>query len=163
MYILEPNKKRDPVVRWHLPDRIFFGHGACHILAGVFLQEQTGDAFSAYWIKPHRHPGMHIFVSDGQLAFDYHGYSVSARLEVHHRKVWTTQYPDWSADIVPVDFDLLDTVQLNRRNMRGPEQYLCDAETRARLFLRRINHKRHIARVRGMLPTSTQQRQPCEI
>ena len=39
MYVLKPGLKTKT---WlgigALPDRIFFGHGACHILAGVFLE-----------------------------------------------------------------------------------------------------------------------------
>jgi len=148
MYILDPAKKEDPILRWNLPDRIFFGHGACHILAGVYLDACINSLFKSYWIKPHAFPGMHVFVSDGQVAFDYHGYSTQARLEAHHRKVWTHQHPGWDAEVVPVDFNLLDTAELNQRNMRGPDQYLGDAEQRARDFISRINHRTSAGRVR---------------
>ena len=150
MYILAQWKKEDPVVRWSLPDRIFFGHGACHILAGVFLHEQIDDAFKPFWIRPSGHPGNHIFVSDGQIAFDYHGYSALERLKDHHWKVWTRQYSGWSAEIEQVDFDLLDTSELNLRNMRGPDQYHGDAVVRAHRFLQRVDHKRASARARRL-------------
>lgn len=140
MYVLKPGKKEDPVTRWNLPDRIFFGHGACHILAGVFLIENPLTACKPFWIVPHQHPGSHIFLSDGDIAFDYHGYSALDRLEAHHRKVWRSQYQDWTADILPVDFDLLDESELNRRNMRGPEQYLHNPVARAQRYVRRIDH-----------------------
>lgn len=32
MYTLKPGIKKDPVRRWALPDRIFFGNGTCAIL-----------------------------------------------------------------------------------------------------------------------------------
>ncbi len=35
MYVLKRGIKKDPERRWALPDRIFFGYGACHILAGT--------------------------------------------------------------------------------------------------------------------------------
>lgn len=38
MYWPPPGIKRHPERRWNRPDRIFFGHGACHILAGAYLR-----------------------------------------------------------------------------------------------------------------------------
>lgn len=140
MYKLAPWKKQDPVARWNLPDRIFFGHGACHILAGVFLQQNIQASFKAFWIKPKEHSGNHVFVSDAEIAFDYHGYSVLDRLKQHHRKVWQQQYPTWEAGVVLVNFDLLDTRALNQRNMRGPDQYQGDAVLRAKNYLARVEH-----------------------
>lgn len=140
MYVLAPWKKKDPVTRWNLPDRIFFGHGACHILAGVFLYEGINNSFKPFWINPPHHPGMHVFVSDGEIAYDYHGYSALSRLEMHHRKVWRSQYADWEGEICPVDFDLLDEAELNPRNMRGPDQYLHDPVHRARMFIQQVDH-----------------------
>ncbi len=127
-------------MRWNLPDKIFFGYGACHILAGAFVQENIDPTFKPYWIKPPRHPGNHIFVSDGRIAFDYHGYSHRDRLLAHHRKVWTHQHPDWDADVEPVNFNLLNTVELNARNMRGVDQYLHDPLPRALKFLSKYDH-----------------------
>lgn len=140
MYILAPWKKTDPIVRWNLPDRIFFGHGACHILAGAFLDKAINPEFRAYWIKPIAHPGHHIFVSDGEIAFDYHGYSVLERLQTHHRKVWEHQHPGWDATVESVDFDLFDTEELNCRSMRGPDQFFRDPVHRANRFLDQIDH-----------------------
>lgn len=148
MYVLAPWKKEDPVIRWGLPDRIFFGHGACHILAGVILQQNIDPSFAAFWIKPKAHPGTHLFVSDGEIAFDYHGYSLLKRLKKHHHKVWRHQYPGWDADILPVDFDLLNTGDLNARGMRGPDQYQGDAVLRARNFINRVDHESAVEKVR---------------
>ena len=52
MYRIEGFKKRDPVLRWNLPDRIFFACGACHILAHAFLEKYGDPAFKALWIRP---------------------------------------------------------------------------------------------------------------
>ncbi len=155
MYVLAPWKKADPVTRWNLPDRIFFGHGACHILAGVFLKELVHASFQAFWINPPRHPGMHVFVSDGEIAFDYHGYSVLTRLEQHHQKVWRSQYPDWEGAIAPVDFDLLNESDLNQRNMRGPNQYLGDPVRRASAFLHRIDHTTAVQKAQQLIVAGT--------
>ncbi|CCV05171.1 conserved hypothetical protein [Mesorhizobium metallidurans STM 2683] len=39
-----------------------------------------------------------------------------------------------------VDFDLLDTAELNQRKMLGPNQYLYDPIPRARRFIDRVDH-----------------------
>ena len=152
MYVLKAGIKQNQVRRWHLPDRIFFGHGACHILAGVFLQRYPEWHFEAQWLKPKgNQPGNHVFVTDGRIAFDYHGYSLMARLLNHHNKVWQHQYDGWSAETTPVDFSLLDTAELNARGMRGPDQYHGDVIIRAHRYLDRIDHNRHRSKVEALL------------
>lgn len=127
MYVLKPNIKNDPEKRWALPDRIFFGNGACHILAGVYLDESPLLGFHAEKITPiEGFSGNHIFLTDGIIAFDYHGYSVRSRLLEHHRRGWSRRYPGWDCKVEPVEYDLLSTLELNRRKMRGPDQYLHD-------------------------------------
>ena len=60
-------------------------------------------------------------MTDGVIAFDYHGYSARERLLGHHRKS-----AGWNCTIEKVDYDLLDTAELNQRQMLGPDQYLYD-------------------------------------
>lgn len=145
MYRLKPGVKQDPVKHWNLPDRIFFGHGACHILAGVYLQHIATASDSAdihaRWIKPaDGFSGNHVVVTDGDFAFDFHGYSQWSHLLAHHNDAYMTEYPGWSAEIQRVDFDLLHTENLNARNMRGPDQYLFCPIYRSRQFLRKFDH-----------------------
>lgn len=145
MYRLRPGLKQDPVRHWNLPDRIFFGYGACHILAGVYLRQITESSHStdihARWIKPAEgFSGNHIVVTDGDFAFDFHGYSCWSRLLAHHSGAYEREYPRWAAEVVRVDFDLLLTDDLNQRNMRGPNQYLFCPIHRSLQFLRRIKH-----------------------
>ncbi len=139
MYVLKPGIKRDPVRRWALPDRIFFGYGSGHILAGVYLQRPPLTGFYAERIIPiDELPSGHMYVTDGDVAFDYHGYSKRPRLLEHHRKGWTQRYPGWDCTIAGIDFPLLDTAALHARKMRGPDQYLFDPIPRARRFIERI-------------------------
>ncbi len=141
MYVLKRGIKKDPVRRWALPDRVFFGYGACHILAGVFLDRPPLEGFYAERIIPGEgFSGNHVYVTDGVIAFDHHGYSACERLLAHHRKGWTGLSPGWDCSIERVDFDLLDTAELNRRKMLGPDQYLHDAVPRARAFVARVDH-----------------------
>lgn len=135
--------KRDPLRRWQLSDRVFFGHGACHILAGVFLADHRRPELHAYWICPTGGlPGFHIFVSDGLHAFDYHGYSSHQALVRQHQKGWRRQHPEWRAGVTRVDFDLLSTEALNAHRMLGPDQYFQDPRPRAREFIQRFANYR---------------------
>ncbi|MCX7303349.1 MAG: hypothetical protein NTV73_03270 [Hyphomicrobiales bacterium] len=143
MYVLKPGIKKDPVRRWALPDRIFFGHGACHILAGTYLQQPPLDGFRAERIVPAEgFAGNHVYVTDGVVAFDYHGYSLLERLLAHHRKGRSARNAGWNCEILAVDFGLLHTSELNSRKMLGPDQYLGDPVERARRFIDRIDHQR---------------------
>jgi len=151
VYVLKPGIKRDPVRRWALPDRIFFGHGACHILAGVYLRRPPLAGFRAERIIPAEgFAGNHVYVTDGTVAFDYHGYSLRDRLLAHHRRVWSTIHPGWDGVIEAVDFDLLSTTELNQRKMLGPDQYLHDARARAERYIARIDHARAAGRTATM-------------
>ncbi|MFK4727076.1 hypothetical protein ABIE89_008176 [Bradyrhizobium niftali] len=141
MYVLKQGIKADPHRRWSLPDRIFFGYGACHILAGVFLDQPPLPGFYAERVIPAEgFLGFHVYVTNGVIVFDYHGYSIRDRLLEHHKRVWSGQYAGWFSAIERVDFDLLSTADLNKRQMRGPDQYLHDPIPRARRFIEQRDH-----------------------
>jgi hypothetical protein len=148
MYVLKPGVKKDPVRRWPLPDRIFFAHGACAILAGVFLQHQPNRGFYAERILPgNGFAGNHIYVTDGTIAFDYHSYSLRSNLLEHFTNAWSNRYETgWTCRIENVKFDLLSTADLNNRKMLSPDQYLRDPIARASAFVDLIDHEKSIAR-----------------
>ncbi|TPJ28851.1 hypothetical protein [Mesorhizobium sp. B2-7-2] len=151
MYVLKHGIKRNPEKRWGLPDRIFFGHGACAILAGVFLKNPPFEGFYGERIVPaDDFAGNHIYVTNGVIAFDYHGYSCRRRLLEHHEKGWASYSPGWHCTITKVDFDLLDTVELNRRKILGPDQYLYDPVPRVFRFLQRLDHPKAAAKARAI-------------
>ena len=155
MYWLSGKKKRDPHLRWALPDRIFFGRGACHILAGAYLGSRASDGFYAERIVPaEEYAGNHIYVTDGIVAFDFHGYAVRERVLTQHHRGWSARYPGWSCRIERVDFDLLDTAELNARKMLGPDQFLHDALDRAYRFLTKIDHEKALSKARAIAALS---------
>ena len=153
MYILKPGIKRDPVRRWALPDRIFFGHGACAILAGVFLRDAVLDDFYAERVIPSDgFAGNHIFVTDGIIAFDHHGYSLRNRLLAYHTNGWRKRSSSgWNCRLKKVTFDLLDGRDLNDNKMLGPDQYLHDPIARAERYLARVDHTQASARARARI------------
>ncbi len=141
MYRFKPGIKSDPKRRWSLPDRIFFGNGACHILAGVYLELEPLPGFWAERIIPaDGFSGSHIYTTNGITAFDYHGYSVRDRLLTPHWRGWGEQYPGWDAEVVKVDFSLLEEAELNKRKMHGSAQHYDDPTFRARRFIECIDH-----------------------
>lgn len=142
MYRMKPGVKKNPERRWALPDRVFFGNGACHILAGVYLQAPPLPGFHAERIIPgDGFAGNHIFVTDGTVAFDYHGYTLRNRLLRYYTNNWAGEYSQgWHCRLEQVDFDLLSTQALNARKTLGPDQYLFDPISRAQRYLKKINH-----------------------
>lgn len=139
MYWPKPGIKQHPEKRWNRPDRIFFGFGACHILAGVFLEDTSLDGFYGEWIVPiEGNNGQHMYATNGTVAFDYHGYSLRERLLSHYWRGWRGRYPGWDATISRLDFPLLDTAELNKREHRGPDQFFGDPVARARNFISSI-------------------------
>lgn len=143
MYRLKSGVKQNPARRWALPDRIFFGRGACHILAGAYLSRPPLPGFYAEKITPaDGFAGNHIYVTDGVISFDYRGYASRLRLLRHHTRWWADQYDEgWSCALTQVDFDLLSTPDLNQRKMLGPDQYLHDPVRRAHRFLDSADHR----------------------
>ncbi len=141
MYWPKPEIKKHPEERWNRPDRVFFGFGACHILAGVYLEDAPLDGFYGEWIVPiEGYNGNHIYVTDGSIAFDYHGYVQREKLLAHYWKGWRERYVGWNASVQKIDFPLLVTAELNKRNHLGPDQFFGDPVARARQFLLSFQH-----------------------
>ena len=42
-------------------------------------------------------PGTHIYVTDGTVAFDFHGYSAETHLLRYYWRDWAARYPGWEA------------------------------------------------------------------
>lgn len=53
MYRIPGATKRDPHLRWALPNRVFFAAGACHVLAYAFLERHWKESLRAVWLRPH--------------------------------------------------------------------------------------------------------------
>jgi hypothetical protein len=151
MYRIEGYKKRDPVLRWGLPDRVFFACGACHILAYAFLARYGLPSAEAIWIKPGSgFTGNHIFVAHGDLAFDYHGYSMRDDLLSHTRRKAAQWWPGWQASLIPLPRDVLISESKSRTYdglwLREPAQFLHDALPRAHAYIARFPPPPHRGR-----------------
>ena len=124
MYALKAGVKQDPHRRWRLPDRIFFGHGACHTLAGVFLKYPPLAGFYAERIIPaDGFGGNHVYVTDGMIAFDHHGYTLRLRLLRYHTNGWARRNGEgWTCRLERVGFDLLSTPEQTEFADDRPQQ-----------------------------------------
>lgn len=144
MYRVESFKKRDPQLRWDLPDRVFFACGACHILAYAFLERYKAPFSRAIWLKPAPgFTGNHIFIASDQWVFDYHGYSEPERYLLHTWKKARHWWSGWNASQVELPPDVLISEAKSRTYdglwLREPKQFLHDAMPRAHAYLDRFS------------------------
>lgn len=96
------------------------------------------EGFYGEWIIPAEgFSGTHIYVTNGKLAFDFHGYSFRKNLLSKYWRGYQRLYPSWSAEVEKIDFPLLDTIELNKRKHLGPDQYFKDPRPRAKRFIDR--------------------------
>jgi hypothetical protein len=143
MYKIPDSIKRDPVLRWNLPDRVFFAAGACHLLAWAFLERYPDRGFRAVWIKPSAgFTGNHIVAVRGDVAFDYHGWSAWPALRAHMAAKAKRWWPGWDYALVDLPADVLvseaKSLTWDGLHLREPGQFLHDALPRARAFLDRF-------------------------
>jgi hypothetical protein len=135
--------KQNQVMRWALPDRVFFACGACHILASAFLERHgTGDS-KVLRLKPEaNHPSNHIVVATDRWVFDYHGYTSRDRYFAHTIAKARRWWPGWRMTLVELPREVLLSETESRSYdglwLREPDQFLHDAMPRARAFLDRF-------------------------
>jgi hypothetical protein len=138
--------KSDPVMRWALPDRVFFACGACHILAHAFLERHGHGGHTVTWIKPAPgYTGNHIVVGADGWVFDYHG---TSKRDAFLRHTWARarqRWPGWNATLVKLPHDALVSETKSREIdglwLREPGQFLDDALPRARRYLDRFGSR----------------------
>lgn len=143
MYTISKEKKKDLATQWKLPDRVFFAAGACHILAYAFLNRHKKSGYSAKWIKPSEgFIGNHIFVSNGQYVFDYHGFSKPKVFFNHLEKRATQKWPGWSYHLKDLPTDILVSEEKSKLFdglwLREPLQFFKNALPRAEKYLDRF-------------------------
>ena len=163
MFVPKTKVKRDPVRRWHRPDRHFFANGACQVLAYAFLETYPDLEFGARWIKPAPgFSGNHIYVTDGVMAFDYHGLTTEERLLSLTFRRARRFFPGWDAALIDLPADVLVSETKSREYdglwLREPGQFLHNAMPRARAFLHRFGDlRRDILGLRDRLGAQTRQ------
>jgi len=132
-------QKSDLIRSWNRPDRPFFASGACHVLASAFLETRPNAGFRPFLILPE--PGLrgsHVFVSDGKIAFDYHGFSKHEHFLSHYFAKISRFFPLWNCDVIDLKESPTSVSFCETYNHRLPSQYLHDPMPRAFAYLARF-------------------------
>lgn len=131
-------QKKDLVASWLRFDRSFFASGACHVLAHEFLQRKDARGFRPYMILPERgFRGGHVFVRNGSLAFDYHGWSNHAVFVNHYFRKIKRIFPGWRGDLVDISREFWTQAWFVETYSSQPHQYHSDPTARANAFIDR--------------------------
>ena len=144
MIFRSSEQKSDLRKSFYRPDRPFFASGACHVLADVFI-ETNGSEWHAVFIFPEAgFRGSHVFVSNGRLVFDYHGFSSEAVFIEHHFKKMRRFFPGWRASLVELTTSPISEEFCTRFNHRRPDQFYENPQPRALNFVHRHLKTQHI-------------------
>jgi hypothetical protein len=132
-------QKHDQMRLWNRPDRPFFAAGACHVLAAAFLEAYPNAGYRPVLILPK--PGLrgsHVFVSNGNTAFDYHGFSKHEHFVFHYFDKISRLFPQWRGDVIDLKESPTSVSFCGKYNHRLPNQYLHDPMPRAFSYLARF-------------------------
>ncbi len=123
---------------WRRSDEDFFAAGACHVLAASFLQEYPRAGFCAYLIKPEPgYRGSHVFVANGELAFDWNGYQPRGRLVHEYVGQLRAFFGTWQGSVLRVEDPVSSEFCKTHRHRHPSQFYRCPLE-RALRFVRRF-------------------------
>ncbi|PNY82225.1 hypothetical protein [Deinococcus koreensis] len=129
-----PAERADVRLSWARPDLNFFAAGACHILAFAFLERWPLSSFRPRLLRPAPgQGGSHVYVSDGQTAFDAQGYLPEAELLAAHRAAFLALSPGWTAEVLDVDVPLAELCAAHQ--LRAPWDFPPGVWARAHAYL----------------------------
>ena len=120
-----PEERRDPFKSWARDDQAFFAAGACHILADLFLQLHQGEGYKMIYIKPTAgFTGNHVYVSDGEWAFDHNGWTREVELLRFTEETYKKHYPGWGYGRIEIEHTMTSLEEFCEvNNHRLPWQY----------------------------------------
>jgi hypothetical protein len=90
--------------------------------------------------------GTHVFVSNGETTFDYHGYHPEKRYLAHYRQKMMRRFPGWLAEFVPLDVSPASEAFCEKYRHRLGSQFPHDPFPRARAYLQRFTCRGRFAR-----------------
>lgn len=136
-----PAQKVDLAACWLRSDQEFFSSGACHILAGAFLEAHPRSVFQAYLLQPAGgFRGAHVLVAGDDVTFDWKGYQPRSDYLRSFEQERQMTMPGWYCSMIPVS-DPLGWRFCRRFHHRHPSQFPDDVLARARRFcLKLLTH-----------------------
>lgn len=134
-----PSEKADLLASWNRLDEQFFAAGACHILAGAFLDARVPSGFSAYLLEPAAgFRGGHVLVADETTTFDWRGYRPRREYLAFLAQERSSFMPGWHYSLVAIP-DPLGWPFCRRYRHRHPSQFPHDVVARAKRYLGRFS------------------------
>lgn len=129
-----PAERADPLRSWQRPDRAFFAAGACHILAFRFRKLHADEDWDVIHICPHAgFTGDHLYVTDGEWAFDFNGWTRETFLLEETARRCCALWPAWGFDRVPIVGSLEQFCADHHHRL--PSEYAFDPRPRADAFI----------------------------
>jgi len=130
-------ERADPELAWQRTDEAFFASGACHILAFTFRDQHPDHDLVLRLIEPAAgFTGSHVYVVDGDWAFDFNGWTPEAELLAVTEAAWTDAQPGWAYEQHDLDGDLDAFCAGGLR--RAPRFFAHDPRPRASAYLARF-------------------------
>jgi hypothetical protein len=131
-----PAQRADPALAWARPDRAFFAAGACHVLADRVRRRFPEHDLELVYIRPTGPMGHHVFVSDGDVALDFNGWSHDKELVAVNVAACRDLDPNWDFVRLTITVPLDDFCR--RYQHRRPDQFPGDVLRRADHYLDHI-------------------------
>ncbi|MHA0040296.1 hypothetical protein [Deinococcus sp. PEB2-63] len=129
-----PAEVHDLALSWGRADLPFFAAGACHVLAFAFLERYPQAGFRPRFIRPAPgFRGAHVYVTDGQLAFDAQGFVPEAELLRLHMLALRSMQPGWQGEVQEIGVPLAEFCAGQQH--RPPWAYPGDVWARAQRYL----------------------------
>jgi hypothetical protein len=131
-------QKADLAGTWEQPDEDFFAAGACHILAGAFLEAYPSAGFHALMLQPaNGFRGGHVVVTNQADVFDCRGWSAREAFLRCYSEGCQKVYPGWSCSLVVIDQPLSWSFARDHC-CRHASQFYRDPLPRAHAYLARF-------------------------
>lgn len=103
-----PEERKNQVLSWNRSDKAFFAAGACHILAYTFKWLHVDKHYDVVLIQP-KEPftqGSHVYVTNGEWAFDFNGWTKENELLEETQKEMLKRYTGWIYEKIILGDDL---------------------------------------------------------
>lgn len=128
-------EKSDLEGSWARPDEEFFAAGACHVLAGTFLETYPSAGFRALLIQPGEgFRGRHVVAASSSMVFDCRGWTPREQFLRLYSEAYCAVFPGWTYNLVGVD-DPIGWNFCNEHKHRHPSQFIRSPDSRAKAFL----------------------------
>jgi hypothetical protein len=130
-----------PELSWARPDRAFFAAGACHILAYCAIQRWPNRGLEMVYLRPAKgYGGHHVWASDGNIAFDFNGWSREAELIRANEKACRRDASSWRYALELIPLVNLETA-FRMRRLRAPSQFPGDVLARAEAYIDQLTRE----------------------